>query len=135
MSTNGPGSCVNIPQQMRVRGELEGWWVSSNVMHWIKTRWVTFSAHMYHHHYPSLFVIFTCELRAEDPLSLESAWRLMLEVASDHNVEDPIIDSFSADNAQARWIAIINDFFRRPTAIEGTQRCFPSESIPSSAYA
>jgi hypothetical protein len=64
-----------------------------------------------------LCTIFTCELKAQDEASQETAWRLMLEMAAQKGVDNIEIKGFMADNASTGWNAIRNVFFngeRRP---------------------
>lgn len=81
-----------------------------DVMHQITIGWLTFSAHVYDHHYHALCTIFPCELRVEDEVSIEIAWQQMIDVAREAKVYDIHIHDFMADNASARWNAIRNIF-------------------------
>jgi hypothetical protein len=111
MTEKGQGSGLDILRQMQPGGPLQGAWVMFDVMHRITTGWLTFSAHVYDHHYRSLCTIFTCELMSEDAESQETAWREVISVAEEKGLKNIQIHGFMADNAQAGWIAVRNVFF------------------------
>lgn len=81
-----------------------------DIMHRIPL-WLTMTVGVYDHNYRALCTIFTCELMAEDHQSLETAWRLMIQVAKENGLPKVYIHGFMADNAQAGWIAVRNVFF------------------------
>ncbi|CAM6084792.1 unnamed protein product [Calypogeia fissa] len=111
MTTNGTGSGVDILKRMEPGGSLDGGWVMFDIMHRCTGGWLTFSAHIYDHHLRALSTIFTCELKAQDAESQETAWRLMVDIAKRHGVREVTIKGFMADNAEAGWQAVRRVFF------------------------
>ncbi|CAM6096701.1 unnamed protein product [Calypogeia fissa] len=111
MTTNGTGSGVDILRRMLPGGSLDGAWIMFDVMHRCIGGWLTLSAHIYDHHLRALSTIFTCELKAQDPLSQETPWRLMVNIAIRNGVPKVTIKGFMADNAEAGWEAVRNVFF------------------------
>ncbi|CAM6102386.1 unnamed protein product [Calypogeia fissa] len=111
MTTYGTGSGVDILKRMQPGGSLDGTWVIFDVMHRCTGGWLTFSAHTYDHHLWALSMIFTCELKTQDPESQETAWRLMVDIAKRHGVREVTIKGFMANNAEAGWEVVRNVFF------------------------
>ncbi|CAM6096679.1 unnamed protein product [Calypogeia fissa] len=111
MTTQGTGSRVDILRRMQPGGSLKGAWLMFDIMHRCTGGWLTLNSHIYDHHLPALSTIFTCELKAQDPESQETAWRLMVDVASRNGVREVNIKGFMADNAEAGWQAVHRVFF------------------------
>jgi hypothetical protein len=112
MSTKGPGSGVDLVQRMQSGGDLEKSWVMSDVMHRMHdNKWCTMSAHVYDHFYRGLCTIFICELVSEDAHSLQTAWKVMRKICEKNDLGDVQFCGFIADNAQAGWNAIRNEFW------------------------
>lgn len=111
MSVKGPGSGVDILRRMLPGGNLHGTWVMFDVMRRLSDGWLTFSSHVYDHHYRSLCTIFTCELKSEGAKSIATAWRQMIDVAKENGVPRVEIYGFMADNAIGGWNAVREVFF------------------------
>ena len=112
MSSLGPGSGIDLVRRMQPGGDLEHSWVMSDVMHrCVDKKWLTMSAHVYNHFYRGLCTIFVCELVSEDTSALQTAWSVMRRVCLQHGLDKVEFCGFIADNAQAGWNAIRNEFW------------------------
>ncbi|CAM6085929.1 unnamed protein product [Calypogeia fissa] len=112
MSTSGLGSGLDLICRMQPGGDLEKAWIMSDVMHrTLDDKWCTMSAHVYDHHYRGLCTIFTCELVSQDITSLQTAWKVMRRICKDHGLLNVKFTGFMADNADAGWNAIWNEFW------------------------
>ncbi|MCO5593623.1 hypothetical protein L7F22_047638 [Adiantum nelumboides] len=105
MSSVGPGSGVNLVNQMRLGGPLEKQFVHFDHVH-RTSGWTTMSAHVYHPFVRELLTIAVGEFKVENTNAQVLFWTLMNERLQQCGFESAEFAGFMADEAQANWLAV-----------------------------
>jgi hypothetical protein len=107
----GPWLWIRFFYKNKPGGKFFGAWVIFDVVRWVTTGWLTFSAYVYDHHYCALCTNFVCKIMAENAPSQQIAWIKMIDVACQYDLRNIYIPGFMADNAAAGWNAVRNILF------------------------